>query len=88
MSYTLVTRITTTNDKEYADIDAWIEDHGHCGTTYPDLLDSSLVLEEGGKSVMRTLVYLNEDARIDHVENHDISTKERDHTADDIEENE
>jgi hypothetical protein len=37
---------------------------------------------------MRTLVYLNEDARIDHVENHDISTKERDHTADDIEENE
>lgn len=84
MSYTLVTRITTQNDKVYTTIDEWIEDHGHCGTTYPELLDSSLVLEEGGKSVMRTLVYLNEDARVDHVENHDISTQEADHTATDL----
>jgi len=83
MSYTLVTRITTTNDKVYSSVEEWIEDHGHCGTTYPELLDSSLVLEDGGKSVMRTLVYLNEDARIDHVENHQLATQEATHTAED-----
>jgi len=84
MSYTLVTRITTTNDKVYTDIDSWIEDHGHCGTTYPGLLDSSLVLEEGGKSVLRTLVYLNEEARDDHTLNHDLSVQDPNHSADDI----
>lgn len=66
MAFTLVTRLSTDDGKVYASIDAWKEDHGMCGTTYPDLLDSSMELEEGGTSVLRTLVYVNEEARDEH----------------------
>lgn len=68
MSYTIVTRIVSNNDKIYADINEWKEDHGECGSGWFDLLDGSLVLEEGGKSVLRTLVYINEESREAHVE--------------------
>jgi hypothetical protein len=68
MAFTLVTRLSTDDGKVYSSVEQWKEDHGMCGTTYPDLLDSSLELEEGGTSVLRTLVYVDEAARNAHVE--------------------
>ena len=68
MAFTLVTRLSTDDGKVYSSVEQWQEDHGMCGTTYSELLDSSLELEEGGTSVLRTLVYVDEAARTAHVE--------------------
>jgi len=66
MAFTLVTRLSTDDGKVYSSVEQWKEEHGMCGTTYPDLLDSSLELEEGGTSVLRTLVYVDQASRDEH----------------------
>ena len=71
MAFTLVTRLTTDINTVYASVEEWKEEHGMCGTTFIDLLDSSLELEEGGLSVLRTLVYVDEASREEHVEEMD-----------------
>lgn len=84
MSYTIVTRIVSNSDKIYSNIKEWKNDHGECGTGWFDLLDSSLVLEDGGKSVLRTLVYLNEESRENHVEYMEGVSKKQSHKTEDL----
>jgi hypothetical protein len=61
MALTRVDRLTTTTGETFATLSEWMTEHGKCGTASPSVESSTLVIEEGGATALRTLNYTNAD---------------------------
>tara|TARA_R110001592_G_scaffold4390_1_gene24759 strand:+ start:41 stop:304 length:264 start_codon:yes stop_codon:yes gene_type:complete len=70
MAYTYTSTLTSKNSNTYADVAAWIAEHGPCGSNYDTVTTSSLTLAEDGASVTRVLVYEDEAAKDAHFTAH------------------
>ncbi len=57
MALTRVDRLTTTTGETFATLSEWMTEHGKCGTASPSVESSTLVIEEGGTTALRTLNY-------------------------------
>ena len=60
MAFTHTSTLTTNNANTYADVDAWIAEHGPCGIYNDDYVSSGTLVLEGNNAVVRTLVYADE----------------------------
>jgi len=65
MGYRVTKTLTTTNGNTYADTDAWIADHGPCGTGHASATFSSLTRIDD-TSVRRVIEYADEAAYDTH----------------------
>lgn len=66
MGYRVTTTLTTTNGNTYADTDAWIADHGPCGTQNPAISFGSMTKIDD-TSVRVVLEYADEAGHETHV---------------------
>jgi hypothetical protein len=57
MAYTHISRITTLSDQVFETADEFILFHGTIGNNNPLVEDFSAEIEEGGTSIIRTMVY-------------------------------
>lgn len=57
MAFTHTSTLTTNNANTYADVDAWIAEHGPCGTKNDTYVTSGTLVLNGNNAVDRTLVY-------------------------------
>lgn len=66
MAYTHVSRLTTTSDQVFETVEEFIEFHGSIGENNPLVRDFLAEIEEGGQSVIRTMIYEEETNRAAH----------------------
>tara|TARA_B110000459_G_scaffold68310_1_gene76677 strand:- start:582 stop:842 length:261 start_codon:yes stop_codon:yes gene_type:complete len=57
MAYTHVSRLTTTSGSAFETLEAWLEAHGNCGQLSEGHTSWNAVLDEGGTSITRTVVW-------------------------------
>ena len=57
MAYTHVSRLTTTSSDTFDTLEAWLDAHGSCGQLSEGHTSWSAVLDEGGTSITRTVVW-------------------------------
>lgn len=65
MGFRVTKDLTTTNENTYADVDAWVADHGPCGTEH-DSVTSGTLTRIDDTSVRRVLEYADEAAYNTH----------------------
>jgi hypothetical protein len=57
MAYTHVSRLTTTSSDTFDTVEAWLTAHGSCGQNSEGHTSWNAVLDEGGASITRTVVW-------------------------------
>lgn len=57
MAYTHVSRLTTTSSDTFDTVEAWLDAHGSCGQLSEGHDSWNAVLDEGGTSITRTVVW-------------------------------
>ncbi len=65
MGYRVTKDLTTTNENTYADVDAWVADHGPCGTEHENVVNGKFIRMDES-SVRRVLEYTDEAAYTEH----------------------
>jgi len=78
MAYTHVSRLTTTSDQVFETVEDFIEFHGSIGELNPLVADFQSELEEGGRSIIRTMVYNHIDDRESHKLQHGFDGADED----------
>lgn len=66
MGYRVTQTLTTTNGNTYADTDAWIADHGPCGTQNSTHVSFASFTKIDDTSVRRIMEYADEAAHLAH----------------------
>lgn len=66
MGYRVTNTLTTTNSNTYADTDAWIADHGPCGTQNSAHVTFGSLTRIDATSVRRVMEYADEAAHTAH----------------------
>jgi len=57
MAYTHVSRLTTTSSDTFDTVEAWLDAHGSCGQLSEGYTSWNAVLDAGGTSITRTVVW-------------------------------
>ena len=57
MAYTHVSRLTTTSSDTFDTLEAWLDTHGNCGQLSEGHDSWNAVLDAGGTSITRTVVW-------------------------------
>jgi len=66
MAYTHVSRLTTTSDQVFETVEEFIDFHGPLGENHPLVGEFIAEIEEGGQSIIRTMVYNHLSHRAEH----------------------
>jgi len=68
MAYTHVSRLTTTTENTFETVEDWIDFHGNIGEENPLVDDFAADLDEDGRTVIRTMIYLSVNDRLLHAD--------------------